>query len=177
MIRRPPRSTLSSSSAASDVYKRQGQLSRCQLGVIGQAVSRLSWHREVAGQVDTGTPVGAGHHRLSETGLMFPRTDPVAIMLVQSKDGERCLLGQTKRRHSSHMYSCLAGFVEQCESVEDAVRRETMEESGIQVGAVSYTHLRAHETPEHLVCRLLLEKKKKNNYNVRITTKTIKIDK
>eukprot|EP00658_Telonema_sp_P-2_P051007 TRINITY_DN3902_c0_g2_i2.p1 TRINITY_DN3902_c0_g2~~TRINITY_DN3902_c0_g2_i2.p1 ORF type:complete len:134 (+),score=4.92 TRINITY_DN3902_c0_g2_i2:102-503(+) len=28
---------------------------------------------------------------------------------------------------------------------------------------VSYTHLRAHETPEHLVCRLLLEKKKKNN--------------
>src|SRR5678815_4390498 len=28
------------------------------------------------------------------------------------------------------------------------------------IGAVSYTHLRAHETPEHLVCRLLLEKKK-----------------
>eukprot|EP00658_Telonema_sp_P-2_P019277 TRINITY_DN17595_c0_g1_i1.p1 TRINITY_DN17595_c0_g1~~TRINITY_DN17595_c0_g1_i1.p1 ORF type:complete len:197 (-),score=20.42 TRINITY_DN17595_c0_g1_i1:115-705(-) len=27
---------------------------------------------------------------------------------------------------------------------------------------VSYTHLRAHETPEHLVCRLLLEKKKNN---------------
>eukprot|EP00658_Telonema_sp_P-2_P059347 TRINITY_DN48208_c0_g1_i1.p1 TRINITY_DN48208_c0_g1~~TRINITY_DN48208_c0_g1_i1.p1 ORF type:complete len:109 (+),score=12.94 TRINITY_DN48208_c0_g1_i1:68-394(+) len=29
------------------------------------------------------------------------------------------------------------------------------------VTTVSYTHLRAHETPEHLVCRLLLEKKKK----------------
>eukprot|EP00658_Telonema_sp_P-2_P027528 TRINITY_DN21232_c0_g1_i2.p1 TRINITY_DN21232_c0_g1~~TRINITY_DN21232_c0_g1_i2.p1 ORF type:complete len:133 (+),score=42.01 TRINITY_DN21232_c0_g1_i2:128-526(+) len=29
------------------------------------------------------------------------------------------------------------------------------------VASVSYTHLRAHETPEHLVCRLLLEKKKK----------------
>ena len=28
------------------------------------------------------------------------------------------------------------------------------------IQAVSYTHLRAHETPEHLVCRLLLEKKK-----------------
>eukprot|EP00658_Telonema_sp_P-2_P027583 TRINITY_DN21281_c0_g1_i1.p1 TRINITY_DN21281_c0_g1~~TRINITY_DN21281_c0_g1_i1.p1 ORF type:complete len:153 (+),score=25.46 TRINITY_DN21281_c0_g1_i1:338-796(+) len=28
-------------------------------------------------------------------------------------------------------------------------------------GPVSYTHLRAHETPEHLVCRLLLEKKNK----------------
>eukprot|EP00658_Telonema_sp_P-2_P007771 TRINITY_DN1288_c0_g1_i1.p3 TRINITY_DN1288_c0_g1~~TRINITY_DN1288_c0_g1_i1.p3 ORF type:complete len:105 (-),score=24.35 TRINITY_DN1288_c0_g1_i1:39-353(-) len=32
--------------------------------------------------------------------------------------------------------------------------------------SVSYTHLRAHETPEHLVCRLLLEKKKKNNNNL-----------
>ena len=31
---------------------------------------------------------------------------------------------------------------------------------GITAGTVSYTHLRAHETPEHLVCRLLLEKKK-----------------
>src|SRR5674536_373595 len=30
----------------------------------------------------------------------------------------------------------------------------------LSVSAVSYTHLRAHETPEHLVCRLLLEKKK-----------------
>ena len=30
----------------------------------------------------------------------------------------------------------------------------------IAITAVSYTHLRAHETPEHLVCRLLLEKKK-----------------
>ena len=34
-----------------------------------------------------------------------------------------------------------------------------------QVGAtpVSYTHLRAHETKANLVCRLLLEKKKKKN--------------
>src|SRR5678815_3171058 len=29
---------------------------------------------------------------------------------------------------------------------------------GDRYAAVSYTHLRAHETPEHLVCRLLLEK-------------------
>eukprot|EP00658_Telonema_sp_P-2_P033180 TRINITY_DN2440_c0_g1_i8.p2 TRINITY_DN2440_c0_g1~~TRINITY_DN2440_c0_g1_i8.p2 ORF type:complete len:126 (-),score=15.79 TRINITY_DN2440_c0_g1_i8:69-446(-) len=32
---------------------------------------------------------------------------------------------------------------------------------GVSFTPVSYTHLRAHETPEHLVCRLLLEKKKK----------------
>eukprot|EP00658_Telonema_sp_P-2_P015812 TRINITY_DN16102_c0_g1_i2.p1 TRINITY_DN16102_c0_g1~~TRINITY_DN16102_c0_g1_i2.p1 ORF type:complete len:503 (-),score=89.78 TRINITY_DN16102_c0_g1_i2:10-1518(-) len=37
-----------------------------------------------------------------------------------------------------------------------------------QGAPVSYTHLRAHETPEHLVCRLLLEKKKTNNYLLHI---------
>src|SRR5674536_102315 len=45
---------------------------------------------------------------------------------------------------------------------------------------MSYTHLRAHETPEHLVCRLLLEKKKKNDnkgiYNIN-DPKSIIIDK
>src|SRR5665648_640953 len=35
--------------------------------------------------------------------------------------------------------------------------------SGVKITAVSYTHLRAHETRHDLVCRLLLEKKKKNN--------------
>eukprot|EP00658_Telonema_sp_P-2_P062525 TRINITY_DN51198_c0_g1_i1.p1 TRINITY_DN51198_c0_g1~~TRINITY_DN51198_c0_g1_i1.p1 ORF type:complete len:118 (+),score=40.69 TRINITY_DN51198_c0_g1_i1:170-523(+) len=34
---------------------------------------------------------------------------------------------------------------------------------GYDIITVSYTHLRAHETPEHLVCRLLLEKKKRHN--------------
>src|SRR5678816_2505748 len=38
---------------------------------------------------------------------------------------------------------------------------ELVERLGHKLLAVSYTHLRAHETPEHLVCRLLLEKKKK----------------
>src|SRR5678815_1528710 len=36
------------------------------------------------------------------------------------------------------------------------------DDQGCSGGPVSYTHLRAHETPEHLVCRLLLEKKKKH---------------
>src|SRR5674536_58692 len=39
-------------------------------------------------------------------------------------------------------------------------------------GPVSYTHLRAHETPEHLVCRLLLEKKKQNT-NEKIILNTL----
>ena len=38
-------------------------------------------------------------------------------------------------------------------------------EKATGVKAVSYTHLRAHETPEHIVCRLLLEKKKQKDKN------------
>src|SRR5678815_3414007 len=38
------------------------------------------------------------------------------------------------------------------------VDRGTAEMKRLYVRSVSYTHLRAHETPEHLVCRLLLEK-------------------
>ena len=69
----------------------------------------------------------------------FPRTDPAVIMVVT--DGEhpndRCLLG----RHPSWppgRYSTLAGFVEPGESIEQAVRREVHEESGIHVTDVEY---------------------------------------
>ena len=45
----------------------------------------------------------------------------------------------------------------------EAACRERWEATRVrQYRPVSYTHLRAHETPEHLVCRLLLEKKKNN---------------
>ena len=59
----------------------------------------------------------------------FPRSDPVVIMCVTSPDGNSCLLGR-KKMFPGGMYSCLAGFVEPGEAVEDAVVRETKEESG-----------------------------------------------
>ena len=65
----------------------------------------------------------------------FPRTDPVVIMLTTT--GERCLLGRSPR-FAPTMWSCLAGFVEPGEAIEDAVRRETLEESGIRTGRVTY---------------------------------------
>jgi NAD+ diphosphatase len=65
----------------------------------------------------------------------FPRTDPVVIMLAI--DGARCLLGRSPRFVPT-MWSCLAGFVEPGESIEDAVHRETREEAGIACGRVAY---------------------------------------
>lgn len=65
----------------------------------------------------------------------FPRTDPVAIMLAVR--GDRCLLGR-QSRFLPGMWSCLAGFVEPGETIEEAARREILEESGIRCGRVRY---------------------------------------
>jgi NAD+ diphosphatase len=57
------------------------------------------------------------------------------MLVVQS---DRVLLGHSKRFPTSTMYSTLAGFVEPGESLEEAVAREVLEESGIRVGRVRY---------------------------------------
>jgi NAD+ diphosphatase len=69
------------------------------------------------------------------SNLSFPRTDPTVIMAVVSADGQKILLGRQKR-WPKYMYSTLAGFLEPAESVEEAVRREVWEESGITLGRV-----------------------------------------
>jgi NAD+ diphosphatase len=73
--------------------------------------------------------------RKGVSNLSFPRTDPTVIMAVVSSDGSKILLGRQKR-WPKDMYSTLAGFLEPAESVEEAVRREVWEESGILLGRV-----------------------------------------
>ncbi|MDW8399251.1 MAG: NAD(+) diphosphatase [Acetobacteraceae bacterium] len=83
-------------------------------------------------------PRSAGNALLCEGcgTVHFPRTDPAVIMLVVR--GEHCLLGHSGRFPNPRMYSALAGFVEPGESLEEAVRREVAEETGVIVGAVHY---------------------------------------
>ena len=69
------------------------------------------------------------------SNLCFPRTDPTVIMAVVSSDAKRVLIGRQKR-WPPYWYSTLAGFVEPAESVEEAVRREVWEESGVRLGRV-----------------------------------------
>ena len=64
---------------------------------------------------------------------LFPRIEPAVIVLVEH--GERALFGRHVR---SDRFSTLAGFVDLGESLEDAVRREVAEESGVAVGDVHY---------------------------------------
>jgi NAD+ diphosphatase len=78
----------------------------------------------------------------------FPRTDPVVIMLVT--DGDRCLLGR-QPVWPPRRYSCLAGFVEPGESLEDAVVREVCEEAGLRVDRVTYRSSQPWPFPSSLM--------------------------
>ena len=84
-------------------------------------------------------PQRAGHSmRCSKEDCaqeFFPRLDPAIIVLVT--DGERALLGR-QAAWSPGRYSTIAGFVEPGESLEDAVAREVMEETGVAVTASRY---------------------------------------
>ncbi|MGH8129627.1 MAG: NAD(+) diphosphatase [Steroidobacteraceae bacterium] len=78
----------------------------------------------------------------------FPRVDPAVIVLVT--DGARVLLG---RQHGwpAGRYSTIAGFVEPGESLEDAVRREVLEETGVETGAMSYQSSQPWPFPRSLM--------------------------
>jgi NAD+ diphosphatase len=65
----------------------------------------------------------------------FPRLDPAIIVLVT--DGEHALLGR-QATWPPGRYSTIAGFVEPGESLEDAVAREVLEETAVNVTSVSY---------------------------------------
>ena len=84
-------------------------------------------------------PMRAGHcMRCSKEGCaqeFFPRLDPAIIVLVT--DGERALLGR-QGTWPPKRYSTIAGFVEPGESLEDAVAREVMEETGVAVTGARY---------------------------------------
>ncbi len=112
-----------------------------QSGILAQARSNLNWHAQnrfcsVCGTESQSQRGGLMRECSKCKTQHFPRTDPVAIMLVYK--GERCVMGQTLARSNSTFYSCLAGFMDQGESIEEGVRREVREESGLEVGKVTY---------------------------------------
>ena len=118
----------------------QGLLSPEQTGMVAQGAALLAWnatHRFCSRCGAASNAVAGGYKRVCPQceAQHFPRTDPVVIMLAVK--GERCLLGRG-RHFPEGMYSALAGFVEPGETIEDAVRRETLEESGIAIGRVRY---------------------------------------
>ena len=109
-----------------------------ELVATGKAL--LQWHRThgfcSACGVRSDMAQGGWQRSCPACGAQhFPRTDPVVIMLVTR--GNSVLLGRSPGWPEG-MFSLLAGFVEPGETIEAAVRREVLEETGVLCGAVSY---------------------------------------
>ncbi|HWZ38048.1 MAG TPA: NAD(+) diphosphatase [Bradyrhizobium sp.] len=118
----------------------QGVVPPGELSAIAMAKSMVNWHQRHGycancGQRTAMKEGGWKRECPSCKAEHFPRTDPVVIMLVTH--GDKCLLGRAQR-FLPGMYSCLAGFVEAAETIEDAVRREVFEEAGIRCTDVNY---------------------------------------
>ena len=119
-------------------------LASAETGILAQARSNLDWHARhgfcsVCGHPTESKRGGQVRECQSCSAQHFPRTDPVVITVVADAATDRCLLGQSRGRLSRmRMYSALAGFVDQGESIEEAVAREVMEEAGIAVRNIRY---------------------------------------
>ncbi|KAK9469538.1 NUDIX hydrolase domain-like protein [Lipomyces arxii] len=92
--------------------------------------------KRVCPPTDKGVEKGPCPSRGVVTNISFPRSDPTIIVAVVNSTGDKLLLGRNKR-FPPKFYSCLAGFCEPGESIEEAVRREVWEESGVKLGKVA----------------------------------------
>ena len=118
------------------------QLAADEAGLFAYTKGLAYWQRETRFCARCGAPVQlvSSGHRAQCTNpacgrLHFPRTDAAIIVIAEYQGA--CLLGR-QAAWPAGRYSTLAGFVEPGEALEDAVRREVAEESGVIVGDVHY---------------------------------------
>ncbi len=141
-----------------DLRALAGRLDPANAAVQAYARGLLLWHRQqrYCGACGAAAVAGGGGHVRTCAGaecgrLLFPRIEPAVIVLVEAPGPPgRCLLA----RHAGAAegaYSTLAGFVEVGESLEDAVRRELVEEAGVTVTDVTYQGSQAWPFPAGLM--------------------------
>jgi len=134
-----------------------------KLGIIAQASAILSWHRTHMFCPSCGEKTSmkhAGWRRDCSTCKQqhFPRVDPVVIMLVTH--GDYCLVGRGVHFRKNR-YSCLAGYMESAESIENASRRELFEETGVVGGEVKYISSQPWPFPSTLMIGVHVKAKSK----------------
>ena len=122
--------------------------------LAGRALQLLAWDRDhrFCGRCGAPTARAPGERARVCTGCgygAFPRLAPAMIVLVEREDGAALLCRGV--RFGRPTYSCLAGFVEPGESLEEAVHREVMEEAGITVRDVTYVSSQPWPFPNSLM--------------------------
>jgi len=125
-----------------DLRTAAGCLADNDAGIVAYAIAMFNWHHRHRYCGSCGSPNHPhdGGHRMrcshASCGQMtFPRIDPAMITLIEHDDA--ILLGR-QDNWPQRRYSTLAGFVEPGESIEDAVRREVMEEAGVNLTSIHY---------------------------------------
>ena len=123
-----------------ELRQNAGRLGEAEAALLAHAKGLAYWHARHRFCGVCGAPTEsreAGHvRRCTGCGTShFPRTDPAVIMLVEHED--RVLLGRQKG-WAPGIHSVLAGFVEPGETLEAAVAREVLEETGIAVEDIRY---------------------------------------
>jgi len=127
------------------------------LAIAGRIISLVNWHGLNRFCSRCGAPSklsGGGEKRLCTAcdTEHFPRVDPAVIMMVVN--GDNCLLGRNESWPAGR-YSTLAGFVEPGESLEEACRREVMEEAGIEIGEVAYAFSQPWPFPHSIMVGMI----------------------
>jgi len=133
-------------------------LSGIEASILALAKGLVHWHssHQFCGHCGhANRSVEAGHARRCSDcrNMTFPRTDPAVIMLVEKmfNDGiARCLLGR-QASWTQGMYSTLAGFVDPGETLEQAVIREVIEETGVEVENPQYIKSQPWPFPASIV--------------------------
>jgi NAD+ diphosphatase len=138
-----------------DLRKTAGVLPPDDAGLLAYARAMVSWRRRSrycssCGSATAATSAGHVMKCSNEAcGLeQFPRLDPAVIVLVT--DGERALLGR-QAAWPEGRYSTIAGFVEPGESLEDAVAREVLEETGVRTLEATYHSSQPWPFPQSLM--------------------------
>lgn len=130
-----------------------GQLDDDTFTMVARALQVMSWRHNHRFCSRCGSPTVPHERELAMICpacdyRQYPRITPCVIALIS--DGEYALLGRSAR-FPSGFYSCLAGFMEAGETAEQAVRREVMEETGIQVGDLRYARSQSWPFPHSLM--------------------------